>query len=113
MKILLAEDTQEIADAIIECLLMDGHEVSHANNGVKAKNFIRKHDFDLIICDHNMPRAFGNEVYDYLRIIAGKSTKFIHCSSAPCPEVYVGSDVDDNFVNCPKAEIIPLLEKLC
>ena len=102
MKILLAEDTMEIAQFVVDMLTTTNHSVDHAADGVSAQRLLKDNEYDLVICDHHMPRVFGNEVYDFLRRRLGKNTFFIHFSSMPCPEVYRDSSSDKNFKNIPK-----------
>lgn len=105
-RVLLAEDT-DIWVKIYTKLLTEqfNFSVVVAPNGAAACNEIKNEKFDLIICDHYMPRRDGSEVYAYARNSGrskNKETHFIHHSSAPCPEIYKGSSEDMAFYSIYK-----------
>ena len=49
MKILIAEDEQDIANSLIKNFKEEGHETLHAINGEEAIEFISKNEFDVIL----------------------------------------------------------------
>ena len=61
-RILLADDHEEVREAI-KCLLdVDQHEVAEANNGEEALKLFSPGRFDLVITDYAMPRMKGDEL---------------------------------------------------
>lgn len=65
--ILLVEDTENIADLIIEYLTEKGHKVVWAPDFKTTQHMISfssrtKNPFDLIITDFNFPHGDGNDV---------------------------------------------------
>jgi len=81
LKILIAEDEEEIAEILsfivkssIKC------EVALANNGQVAIDYLSKGDIDLIICDYNMPLLNGGAVYNFV-LNSMPSCKYVMCSS--------------------------------
>lgn len=114
MKILLAEDTQELAKHFIMILEELGAEVEHVIDGLKAIEKFKQDQYDLIICDHNMPNCNGDKVYSCVREL-NKNILFVHFSSYPCPERYTGSSVDTKFAVVEKTNfkyIIDFVERL-
>src|SRR5690554_7528929 len=63
-KILVVEDEAAIRRVLIKILTEenDSYQVSEAEDGLKAMEFLKKEDFDLIICDIKMPKMDGVEV---------------------------------------------------
>lgn len=82
MKFLVADDVSELR----EILKMDiganyDVEVTEASDGEEAIEIIQKQGpFDLIICDYNMPKKNGAEVFTELRKI-NKTTPFLLVST--------------------------------
>lgn len=59
MKILLLEDTIEIAEILKKLLTDHGHTVCHVENGAAGLESITQDDFDVVISDLNMPKMDG------------------------------------------------------
>lgn len=117
MKLLLAEDSPELASLLSELFIDLGFVVEHAINGVEAQRILQDTKFDVIVCDHRMPRSLGNEVYSFLRTrIQDTDTPFIHHSSVPVPEEYINADEDRNFhvvlKNGFNPDLFSLLERI-
>ncbi|MDD2366954.1 MAG: response regulator [Desulfuromonadaceae bacterium] len=58
-RILVVDDEENARIALSKILVHDGYDVSSANNGVEALNFLRSKDVELIITDLNMPEMNG------------------------------------------------------
>ena len=68
MKILVAEDDQVLADAILRSLRAAGAVVDHVSTGSKADTSLITHsEFDLLILDLGLPTMQGLEVLKRLR----------------------------------------------
>ncbi|MFQ5829465.1 MAG: PAS domain S-box protein [Candidatus Methylomirabilia bacterium] len=61
--ILVVEDEPDVADMLADILSSDDHQVDTAANGAIALEKLRKHDYDLIICDLKMPKLDGIGFY--------------------------------------------------
>lgn len=59
MKFLLVEDNQELANAIISRMSIDGHVIDHAPNLADAQSFVETGDYDLIFLDIMLPDGDG------------------------------------------------------
>ena len=61
-KILIIEDSDSVRISLKNILTPEGHEVVEAVNGLDALQQLEKrHDFDVILCDINMPEMNGME----------------------------------------------------
>lgn len=61
-KILIIEDSDSVRISLKNILTPDGHEVVEAVNGLDALSQLENaHDFDVILCDINMPEMNGME----------------------------------------------------
>lgn len=59
MKFLLVEDNQELANAVISRMCLDGHVIDHAANLGDARAFAATGDYDLILLDIMLPDGDG------------------------------------------------------
>ncbi|MDU9694417.1 response regulator [Priestia aryabhattai] len=71
-KILLAEDEEVLRMLVVDTLEDEGHDVTEAENGEEALEFIKERDFDLIILDYMMPVFTGLEVIQQLKEMKDK-----------------------------------------
>lgn len=69
MRILLAEDDQELGSCVVEGLSQKGYKVDWVMDGVQASTALQTNSehFDLAILDINMPRKTGLEVLSEVR----------------------------------------------
>lgn len=58
-KILIAEDSPAVRTMLINELTENGFEVQAASDGKQGWDFYQKEDFDLVICDVEMPQMDG------------------------------------------------------
>lgn len=73
MRILIAEDEQDLNYIITQKLTADGYSVDSCFDGEKAVNILSYTEYDAIILDINMPKADGFTVLETLRS-SGKTT---------------------------------------
>ena len=68
MRILLAEDEENIRDIVKLNLELENFEVVETDNGKEAVNLFHEQHFDLIILDVMMPEMNGFEVCEQIRL---------------------------------------------
>jgi CheY-like chemotaxis protein len=81
LKVLVADDEEEIRDIIsffVEAQLKC--DVTTASDGKEAIDLLSDQQFDLIICDYNMPGKNGGHVYEHI-LTSGSPLKYVMCSS--------------------------------
>jgi len=61
--VLLVEDERALATAVGEALIDAGLKVDHAGDGEEALARVRRHTYDVVICDLKMPRVDGISLY--------------------------------------------------
>lgn len=67
MRILLVEDTPDLADAIIERLRADGHAVDWLTDGEQANKLLSYQHYRLVILDLGLPKLDGMSVLQQMR----------------------------------------------
>ena len=67
MKVLLVEDTHELALWLGAALRKMGLDVTLATDGLEASNLLFEHSFNLVILDLNLPKRDGFSVLQELR----------------------------------------------
>ncbi len=68
IRILLAEDEENIRELVKMNLELEGYEVVTANNGKKAVQHFHEQHFDLIVLDVMMPEIDGFQVAEQIRL---------------------------------------------
>ena len=68
MRILLAEDEENIRDIVKLNLELENYEVVETDNGKEAVHLFHEQYFDLIILDVMMPEMNGFEVCEQIRL---------------------------------------------
>ena len=66
-RILIVEDSAEIAALVEMTLKLQGYRTDIANDGTKALELASKHDFDLILMDVMMPDISGFQVAERIK----------------------------------------------
>lgn len=59
MRILLVEDDETLADAVVEALSRQAYAVDHAADGARADELASVNDYDLILLDRSLPSGPG------------------------------------------------------
>jgi two-component system response regulator FlrC len=59
MKILVVEDDPNLREAIVDSLMLKGHQVHEVCNGVEAVKVIAQSSLDIVLSDINMPQMDG------------------------------------------------------
>lgn len=69
MKILLADDDQDISDYLVTNLAFHGLEIHHLISGEKVLDYLENNEVDLLLLDWNMPGLSGLEVLEQVRYL--------------------------------------------
>ena len=97
-RILVAEDSLEIASFISDYLTMQGHQVDVVSDGLELMKKAEELHPQLIVTDIQMPGAFGSTAYTVLR--KNESTKDI-------PIIFVsGHPVESMMPKDPKIRFL-------
>ncbi|SAI21096.1 two-component response regulator [Bordetella ansorpii] len=67
MRILVIEDDEDLADAIVRRLRRLGHAVDWQNDGIDADGVLQYETFDIVLLDIGLPRMSGIEILHRLR----------------------------------------------
>ena len=67
MKILLVDVCVEIINILASLLEVSSHETDKALDGIEAVELLRKHDYDVVITDSEMPRMDGKGLCQFIR----------------------------------------------
>ena len=59
MRILLLEDTEDVAEAIAASFMRSGHAVDHVMSCQAAEDLLAVQEYDLLILDINLPDGAG------------------------------------------------------
>ena len=73
MRLLLVEDTADVADAIVTSFGHRGDAVDHASSVDDALDALAVQDYDVIILDIGLPDGLGTDILESLRN-RGKAT---------------------------------------
>lgn len=67
VRLLLVEDTEDVANAIVSSFGRHGHAVDHALTRAEAEDALAVQDYDLVILDIQLPDGSGMDVLRDLR----------------------------------------------
>lgn len=67
MKILIADDEQNIRESISKFLKLENYEIALAANGMSTKRALEEEVFDLVILDLKMPGMTGLELLEWMQ----------------------------------------------
>ena len=114
MKILIVDDDVDIIEIItffIESKFKMRASLSTSIGGFEAIELLKKGDFDLCICDHNMPNGNGSDVLRFIQK-AQKITKFVLCSSVAPEDMPNDYREDKIYFSITKPDIESGINKL-
>ena len=67
MKILIADNSQEVVELLKDFLSGEGHEVEIVFDGKSAFDLLQTKNYDLVFLDHDMPEMTGVEVFKAIK----------------------------------------------
>lgn len=104
VRILLAEDTQDLNRALATMLEHEGYEVVSAYDGEEALAYVDKQNFDGIILDIMMPKKDGLEVLRSLRKEGNFTPVLLLTAKAEVDDRVIGLDAGaDDYLTKPFA----------
>ena len=104
MKILLAEDTQDLNRVLTVALEHTGYEVDSAFDGEEALDLIMKNGYDLLILDIMMPKKDGLEVLQEVRRLNNITPVLMLTAKAEIDDRVAGLDAGaDDYLTKPFA----------
>ena len=104
MKLLLAEDTQDLSRALVAVLNHEGYDVTAVYDGKEASDKIMKESFDAIILDIMMPLKSGIEVLREIRQKNITTPVLLLTAKAEIDDRVVGLDAGaDDYLTKPFA----------
>jgi len=68
LRVLLVEDTEDVAEAIVANFSRSGHAVDRVTGCGAARDAVAVQDYDLVILDINLPDGSG---FDFLKAMRG------------------------------------------
>lgn len=100
MRMLLVEDNDDLAEAIIDRLSAEGHAVDREADGDEANNLLRHASFDLILLDVNLPGRSGYEVLRALRARGDETPVLLLTARSQIDDRVIGLDAgaDDYLI---------------
>jgi CheY-like chemotaxis protein len=105
-KILVIDDEKLITDSLQRLLRKENYEVTIANNGNEALEFIQRSSFDLIISDIRMPNLNGIEVIKKIREYLKENKQSI------IPEILItGYASEENLKEAEKLNVADYIYK--
>jgi len=87
MKVLIVDDSKALRMVAAECIKTMGHEISQAENGQQAIEYVFENDVDLVIMDVEMPGKSGFETTMKIRAMEGHDW---------FPIVFITAKIDDD-----------------
>jgi two-component system response regulator FlrC len=67
MKILVVEDDPNLREAIVDSLMLKGHQVHDVSNGIEAIKVIAQSSLDIVLTDINMPQMDGLQLLAHVK----------------------------------------------
>ncbi|MGD8106325.1 response regulator [Pantoea sp. FN0302] len=99
IKLLLAEDEDEIADILGAYLQKENFEVIHAKDGLEAISFFKKGDIAFVILDIKMPAMDGWQVLNEIRKTSDVPVMMLTALDADIDKIHaLRSGADDYIV---------------
>ena len=116
-RILVADDEKDIRTFTNRILTHEGHDVTLADDGELAIEFMTHNDYDLVILDIMMPNKNGLEVVQYMKKDERLQSVpiFLFSASGPINTLTLEvKDIVDAYLRKPfmRKEFLQIVEKL-
>lgn len=100
MRVLLVEDTEDLAQTVLRFLRSEGHAVDHAPDAATAEEAMANHDYACVILDIGLPDRSGLEVLRARRKAADRTPILIATARDQIGDRIAGLDAgaDDYLV---------------
>ncbi len=92
MRILLAEDENALAKALVKIFERNNYSVDSVDNGEDALDYIRAGDYDVVILDVMMPKADGITVLKKIRAEGNRVPVLILSAKSEVDDKVLGLD---------------------
>jgi two-component system response regulator GlrR len=118
-RLLVVEDEIDLLELLSKRLVKAGFDVTPAQNGVIAVEFIKRQTYDAIVCDINMPGGVsGFDVFEFLRSQTTSRPPFVfvtgHGEGTPEMDRALNLGVDGVFSKPVSSKVlIDHITKLC
>ena len=66
-RILIVDDSSSVAESLKAYLSTRDYSVDSASSGYEALRLIRKHNYDIVVCDIEMPEVSGLDILETMR----------------------------------------------
>lgn len=113
MRILIADNAEEIVTLLGDVLREEGHAVDTASDGGQAFELLQVYRYDLVLLDHDMPEMTGLELLKYVKHNFG-STKVVMISGYPAmQDFFVKTIGADEYIPKPFtiSEVLKVVRK--
>ncbi len=101
MRYLLVEDNEELAEAIVNRLALDGHAVDHAASLADAEDWLASSHYDLILLDVMLPDGDGRDFLAQSRAHLGTPVIMLTARSQVADRVGALDQGADDYITKP------------
>ncbi|QNQ82046.1 response regulator transcription factor [Lactobacillus sp. PV037] len=102
MKILIAEDEEQLSHVLVAAMQHEGHEVTAVENGKEAVEKVSKNSYDIIILDIMMPVMDGITALKKIRESGNKSYILMLTAKSEIDDRVLGLDTGaDDYLTKP------------
>jgi DNA-binding response OmpR family regulator len=114
-RILLVEDTVELAEEIADIFRLEGYNVTTASNGTHAMDRLREFNPDIIVTDLLMPGMDGFTLVEKIRTLSSTLPIVILSAKTAESDISFGKALGANaFVRkpCKGSDLVAIVAKL-
>lgn len=89
LEVLVADDDENARESIAAALEDEGHRVTRARDGIEAARLVGTRDFDVAVCDVQMPRLDGLRLLRRIRRRSPRTVVLLmtaHCNAQQAEE---------------------------
>ncbi len=69
-KVLVVDDEPIMRDSICEALLLNGYDVTVAEDGIAARDILHRNEFEVVVSDIKMPGMNGLELLKFIKTVS-------------------------------------------